>query len=190
MSRSGRALLVLALGVVVLPLATAAAVGDGPRIHGVRGRTTLIYRRPFITCPGAGGQPYRQVLRWIGRGTLHSTDRFLDGQKVVDNVNFLQNASTGTGVVSGSFKTYRVTRSGPRLRTFGTFVGVWHNRQGRGQIVLRRVGRRPRSLFILNAALRLRSVAAGTAVDIVFGRRASFGAAANASAFFDGRPCR
>jgi hypothetical protein len=33
-------------------------------------------------------------------------------------------------------------------------------------------------------------VAAGTTVDIVFGRRASFGAPANASAFFNGRPCR
>jgi hypothetical protein len=177
----------LLIGVVGASLLAVALAAGRPQTHGLQGHTTLLYRKPFIRCVGADGARYRQVLNWVGTGTARSNDARLNGQRIVDNVDFFQNLNTGVGVVEGTLKTLNRSR---HITGTGTLTAVWHGDNGEGQVVIHPVGTRSAlRVFILNVELHLRSVSNGIAVDIVFGMPPSPTAPENASAFFNGKKC-
>src|SRR6266516_3803217 len=179
-----RLLFILAAVAAAASVAAIALAASGPQTTGLRGHATLRYRKPFTRCTGGDGSAYRQVLNWVGRGTVHSKAPGLDGQKIVDNVNFFQNVDTGVGTVVGTVRT----KNAGRRTGAGTLAGVWQGNNGRGQIVIHPVGGSPLELAILNVGLHLRKVSKGFAVRVVFGGSSSR-APANVSAFFNGQTC-
>ena len=179
-ARVSVALMVVAAVATVVP----AAIGlmSGPLVRAGSGDVTLFYAKPFMTCTGADGHTYRQVLNWKGHGTVHSTYPLLDGKRMTDNVDFFQNADSGKGIVRGTVNLYNGSN---RIAT-GTFAGSWRGNVGGGQIILNPNGG---GFYVLNTEMRLQTVSNGINVHIVFGKNAPFNVPANTTASFNGQKC-
>jgi hypothetical protein len=142
----------------------------------VQGRTTLSYLKPFKQCVGADGDTYRTVLHWHGKGAVSSSNAFLNGQKIRNDVDFFQNVKTGAGVVYGTVETSR-TVGGPATAS-GTMQVVWDGANGTGQIVLHaRAAPAAGGVFVFNALFHIRPPSGKRIdVDIVFGTRSTYDA--------------
>ena len=171
------------IAAIAASVAAVALAASGPSTSSVQGQVTLTYRKPFTTCQ-FGGATYRQVLNWVGKGTVSSNNSVLDGQRLVDKVDFVQNVDTGVGVVEGRLKT----RHHHRTTGKGTFTGVWQGNDGEGLLLIDRTGKR-HGAFILNAGLHLHPVPNGLGVDITFGSPPAAGAPQNLAAHFNERTC-
>jgi hypothetical protein len=171
------------IAAIVASVGAVALAAGGPSTSAVQGQVTLTYRKPFTSCQ-SGGATYRQVRNWVGTGTVSSNNGVLDGQRLVDKVDFVQNVDTGVGVVTGTLKT----RHHHRTTGKGTFNGVWQGNEGEGQLVIDRTGKH-HGAFILNAGLHLHPVPNGLGVDITFGSPPAAGAPQNLATSFNERTC-
>jgi hypothetical protein len=180
--------IVVGVAVVALVGAGTLAFASGPRpmLTAGSGSVTLFYAKPFVTCTGADGDQYRQVLNWKGRGIVHSTYSFLNSRKLTDNVDFFQNVDSGKGLVTGTVELLDVTAASAKQVGAGTLTAALRHNVGSGQITIQPSAG---GLYVLNAELRLTKVSNGFDVHFVFGKDASFSVPPNPAAHFNGQDC-